>query len=482
MEKINSNFVEKSLKYAKKFVEGLNRSISHFQAVEYSCELLQNAGFKQISESDNWKLQAGGKYFLTRNSSALIAFTVGAKTDINKTLFKIIGTHTDSPNLRLAPNSYKKSGNFERLHLQTYGGGQWQTWFDRDLSVCGKVVFKDNDNQLQHKLVRIDEPLFNIPHLAIHLTTDRNKPFDWNNENHLKLVLSMGINDILNESKEIKEITKEVKEVESDFDKRLGSKLSSLIAEKVGVDKSKLIDFDLVLYDTQPAAIIGINKEFVASGRLDNLGSTLVAVDSIIESLASIDSQESINVIAMFDNEEVGSQSYQGADSIVFSQTLERIFKTIDNCGTPEKDSFCSACSRSFAISADLAHATHPNYEEKHHSNHKVAMHQGVAIKINANQRYASESEGISILKDIAKNNSIPTQDFMVKQDSPCGTTIGPIISGNTGIKTIDIGVGCFAMHSIRETASSIDFYHYFTLMTSFLNDGRKSFAVNKII
>ena len=473
--------LEQSLKYAKRFVDALNSSVSHFHAIQYCSETLQKAGFKMLNESDNWKLEPNGKYFFTRNDSALFAFTIGGKVDLNNTLFKIIGTHTDSPNLRLAPNSYRKSGIFEKLNLQVYGGGLWHTWFDRDLSVCGKVIFKDkdNNNELKSKIIRVDETLFNIPNLAIHLSDDR-KTFNWNNENHLKAILSMGLNTLPQFYDQDKSKKEEVKQEE--IEKRLGNTLAKVLAKQVGTEKENIVDFELVLYDTQPSKLFGLNNEFIASGRLDNLGSTLIAVDAMTQTAENVSTQEFINVIALFDNEEVGSESAQGADSIVFANTLQRIFNTVQTEQKVEKDSFFSACKRSFALSADLAHATHPNYEEKHHPNHKIFMHQGVAIKTNINQRYATDGEGCAILREIAKSCDVPVQDFIVKQDSPCGTTIGPIMSAHLGIKTIDIGVGVFAMHSIRETGSSVDFYYYLTLMTQFFNENRKTYAINKKI
>lgn len=490
VESSKNLFLDKSLNYAKRFVEGLNKSVSHFHAIQYCSEILSGAGFKYLNETDNWKLEKSGKYFFTRNDSALFAFTVGGKIDLNNTLFKIIGTHTDSPNLRFAPNSYKKSGLFEKLNLQTYGGGLWHTWFDRDLSVCGKVIFKDkeNNNELKTKIIRVDEALFNIPNLAIHLTDGDNKSFSWNNENHLKAILSMGLNALPqfklseNEKEKQEKQEKKEKEKEEDIDKRIGNALAEVLAQKAETDKESIVDFELVLYDTQPSKIFGLNNEFIASGRLDNLGSSLIAVDAITQTSENVENQEFFNIIALFDNEEVGSESAQGADSIVFANTLQRIFSTVITEEKIEKDSFLSACKRSFALSADLAHATHPNYEEKHHSNHKVLMHQGVVIKTNINQRYATDGEGSAILREIAKSCEVPVQDFMVKQDSRCGTTIGPIISGHLGIKTIDIGVGIFAMHSIRETGSSVDFYYYLTLMTQFFNESRKSYVINKKI
>lgn len=432
-----------------------------------------DSGFKHINESDSWDLKKGGKYFFTRNQSALFAFTIGEKLEINNTKFKIIGTHTDSPNLRIAPNSWVKSGVVEKLHLEKYGGGQWQTWFDRDLSLAGKIVYKE-DNQLQTKIIRINEPLFNIPSLAIHLVPGRNKPFDWNDEVNLKLILSMGLGIESEEIIDNKDTKKENSKTE--FDRKLGSKLADLISKEANISKESLIDFELVCYDTMPACIMGINKEYISSGRLDNLQSSLVAADSIIKSAETLSIQDSINMVAMFDNEEVGSSSYQGADNDMFGKTLERIFITISDAGTPSKDSFFTACNKSFVISADLAHASHPNYEDKHHSSHRIAMHAGVVIKHNAMLRYATDSEGSVIIKDIAKNLNVPIQDFIVKQDSPCGSTIGPIISSHLGIRTVDIGIGVWGMHSIRETGSSIDSYYYYQFMTGFFNDIRKTY------
>lgn len=482
MEKLfKKTFIDNSYNYSKKLVDSLNYSVSHYQAVELCSNNLKKAGFNYLNESENWKLKPGHKYFFTRNQSALIAFTVGSKINLNNTKFKIIGTHTDSPNLRLAPNCLKKNGLCEKLNLERYGGGQWQTWFDRDLSVCGKILYNDENNNIKTKIVRINEPLFNIPSLAIHLVSGSNKPYDWNNETHLKAIMSMGLgietekednkDDINNESKN-KQTSKT-----SELDKKLGSKLTELLSKNAGINKEQLLDFDLVLYDVQPSTIFGVNNEFISSGRLDNLGSTLVANDAIIESSNNIENQDFINVVAMFDNEEVGSTSFQGADNDLFAKTLERIFNTIEtNSNNLNKDSFLTAVNKSFVISADLAHSTHPNYEEKHQSSHKVDMHSGVVIKINAMLRYATDKEGGYIIKDVCKKANVPYVEFIVRQDSPCGSTIGPYLSSHLGIKTVDIGVGIWAMHSIRETGSAVDFYHYYLFMKEFFDDSRESY------
>jgi aspartyl aminopeptidase len=409
-------------------------------------------------------LKKGGKYFYTRNGSALIAFTVGKSMNLNNTCFKIIGTHTDSPNLRFAPNAYLQNNKFEKFNLQTYGGGLWQTWFDRDLSVAGKIIFRDSESKkLGTKLLRIDYPIMRIPHLAIHLSTDRNK-FEWNNETHLKSILSTtffdGKEDGVKTDK--KEVTL-VSEDEKSIQKKLGNKLANLIAKTLTIKTEQIIDYDLCLYDCQSSCLLGIDQEFVSSGRLDNLGSSLTCLHALINTLPDIEKQTSINFIALFDNEEVGSLSFQGADSEFFGKNLNRVFSTIEASDEEKstEDSFLAACARSFVLSADMAHAYNPNYGEKYQPEHRPMIHGGVVIKINPQTRYATESEGSSILKEIGKRGDIPIQEFIVKQDSPCGTTIGPIIAGKLGIKTADIGIPQFAMHSIREMCGVVDLYHY---------------------
>jgi aspartyl aminopeptidase len=349
--------------------------------------------------------------------------------------------------------------------VQLYGGGIWQSWFDRDLSVAGKVIVKDElTNKLSSRLIRISYPILRIPNLAIHLTTERNK-FEWNNENHLKAIMSTTFFDGKVEDNNIGEEEKLV-------NKKLGSKLADLISRELNVQKKQIIDFDLCLYDTHESCFLGIDQEFVSSGRLDNLGSSLVSVYALINDTMNISKQSSINFIALFDNEEVGSLSFQGADSEFFGKNLERIFRTIQRSSEEQissEDDFLACCARSFVLSADMAHAFHPNYSEKYQSDHRPFIHGGITIKINPQSRYSTDSEGSSILKQIAMKAKVPYQEFIVKQDSPCGTTIGPIIAGKLGIKTADIGIPQFAMHSIREMCGVCDLEYYRRFFEEFL-------------
>ncbi len=291
------------------------------------------------------------------------------------------------------------------------------------------------------------------------MTTDRTK-FEFNNETHLKAVMSTTFFD----EKESKENTN-ISEEEKTINKKLGVKLSNLIAKQLQIQKSQIIDFDLCLYDTHNSCLLGIDEEFVSSGRIDNLGSSLVSVYALInDSNINLNNQNSINFIALFDNEEVGSLSFQGADSDFFGKNLQRIFRTIGKISEEKnsnEDDFLACCARSFVLSADMAHGFHPNYPEKHQADHRPLIHGGITIKINPNTRYSTDSEGSSILKEIAKRSNVPYQEFIVKQDSPCGSTIGPIIAGKLGIKTADIGIPQFAMHSIRELCGVCDLEYY---------------------
>ena len=463
---INQATFDQMKTFANKAVESLTKSVTAFNFVEMAKEKLLENGFKQILEKDNCSFSPGDNVFYTRNNSCIVALTVGKMYDEKKSCFKIIGAHTDSPSLRIAPNSYNPSGELERYNIQTYGGGLWHTWFDRDLSVAGKVVFKNSEGKLDSKIIKCDEPLFIIPNLPPHLKNERNK-LEWNNEAHLKpLIATTLVSSSLIDTKG---------ETNKKKDKKLGSVLRTVILRELtkttgnqSLKEEDIIDYDLCLYDTQQPRLVGLNGEFLTSGRLDNLGSSVPAIYAMIEVGKDeiVNKQSSINVIALFDNEEIGSMTYQGADSNFFYTHLKRIY--YQSSKAPSEDGFLAMCNRSFVISADLAHAFHPNYPEKYQANHRCYVQQGVVIKINANGRYSSDSEGGAIMKEIAKKCNVPIQEFIVPQDSPCGTTIGPIITSKIGIKSVDIGIPQFAMHSIREVLGICDLYYYKSLFEEF--------------
>ena len=463
---IDPTILEKSKEFGKIFVDTINQSTSAFNFVETAKSKLLKENFKQIYEKDSWSFKPGDKLFYTRNNSALFAFTIGKKYDPLKGCFKIIGAHTDSPSLRIAPNSYNPSEGFERYNIETYGGGLWHTWLDRDLSVCGKVVFYNKEKQLSTIIIKCNEPIFFIPNCPPHLKSAEEKSaLKINNESHLKPLIATVICNLDEDKKEDK-----------NKDKKLGKTLRKVILNEVNknleennkINGDDIVSYDLVLYDTQPSCLIGVNKEFVASGRMDNLGSSIPALYSMLDSSKDeiLNEQTSINMIALFDNEEIGSLTFSGADSNFFYTHLKRIF----SCTTDKysEDSFLAFLARSFCISADLAHAFNPNYPEKFQTSHKNKVQQGIVVKINANGRYSSDSENSAIFKELAKKCGSPIQEFIVRQDSPCGTTIGPITTAKTGIKSVDVGIPQFAMHSIREFLGVVDLFNYKNVFEEF--------------
>jgi len=478
---LTKEIFQKSLEFGQTAVNALKKSVSPYNFVEHAKKELKSSGFTQIYESDPWNLEPGKKYFYTRNNSCIIAFNVGQKFNPEESCFKIIGAHTDSPSLRIAPNSYNPKGKIERYNVQYYGGGLWFTWLDRDLSLAGKVIFKDNEGKLTSKIIQVEEPIFFIPNCPPHLKSgSERESLTINKENHLKpLIATLKVNEILNEEEE-------KEDDENPKDKKLGKTLRKIILKELNKDCEKpiinsgeqIIDYDLVLYDSQSPNLIGLNKEFLASGRLDNLGSSIPALYAMINASKDelLAEQSSINIIALFDNEEIGSMTYQGADSNFFLMHLKRIFsQSLNITKTPySEDLYMRFMAKSYVISADLAHAYNPNYSDKFQSEHKNLMQQGVVLKINVNGRYSTESENAAVFKELGKLCNVPIQEFIVRQDSPCGTTIGPITSAKIGIKSVDVGIAQLAMHSIREQLGIVDLYYYRTIFEEFFKSYEK--------
>ena len=479
---LSKEIFQKSLEFGQTAVNALKKSVSPYNFVEHAKKELKEAGFLQIYESDPWNLEPGKKYFYTRNNSCIIAFNIGNKFNPEESCFKIIGAHTDSPSLRIAPNSYNPSGEIERYNVQYYGGGLWFTWLDRDLSLAGKVVFKDNEGKLTSKIIQVEEPIFFIPNCPPHLKSgNERETLTINKENHLKpLIATLKVNDALLDDND------EPKDNDKCKDKKLGKTLRKIILNEINKNSEKplidsgeqIIDYDLVLYDSQSPNLIGLNKEFLASGRLDNLGSSIPALYAMINSSKEelLAEQSSINIISLFDNEEIGSMTYQGADSNFFLMHLKRIFaQSLNITKTPfSEDLYLRFMAKSYVISADLAHAYNPNYSEKFQPQHQNKTQQGVVLKINVNGRYSTESENAAVFKELGKLCNVPIQEFIVRQDSPCGTTIGPIISAKIGIKSVDVGIAQFAMHSIREQLGIVDLYYYKTIFEEFFKSYEK--------
>ncbi|KAL1915556.1 uncharacterized protein VTP21DRAFT_6680 [Calcarisporiella thermophila] len=450
-------------KEAQEFVNFVTNSPSPFHAVEESCKRLRAAGFQELKERDAWKVQPNGKYYFTRNRSSVVAFAVGGNYAPGNG-FTILGAHTDSPCLKVKPVSKRESMDYLQVGVELYGGGIWHSWFDRDLSVAGRVLVQQNDNTFKHTLVKIDRPLLRIPTLAIHLDRTVNEGFKFNTETQLLPIIATTMKGLL--------------ESEPNNDKAKAEKhhplLISILAEEIGCNLNQIKDFELCLYDTQPPCIGGAANEFIFSPRLDNLNMSYCSLMALINSSQSpqnLSSDPNIRVIALFDNEEVGSLTAHGANSNLLATTIERLALLDIEGKTRSPTALQEALVKSYLISADMAHAVHPNYSDKYEQCHRPRLNQGVVIKINANQRYATTGPTALVLREVAHKHNIPIQDFVVRNDSPCGSTIGPMLSAKLGLRTIDVGNPQLSMHSIRETGGVDDVGHAIKLFEAFFNE-----------
>lgn len=451
----------------------VNASPSPYHAVQTTKKMLTGAGFKEISERDQWdsKVQRGGKYFLARNGSSIVAFGVGNKW-VPGNGISIIGAHTDSPCFRVKPNSKKTAHGYSQVGVECYGGGLWHTWFDRDLSVAGRVFVKQGERFVP-KLVKVNKPILRIPTLAIHLDREVNNKLEINKEKHLHPISGL-IEKELNKTEE----TEDNKDAEfnsiGSIQTRHENQFLQLVAKEAECNVEDIHDFELVLYDTQASVLGGMNDEFIYSARLDNLCSSYSSVQGLIESFdqgSTFENDESIRMISLFDHEEIGSASAQGADSNLLLAVMSRLASLeIEGAPKPTFSSPYETFMKSFLVSADMAHAVHPNYDAKHEDNHRPKMNKGPVIKINANQRYATNSPGILLVQNAANYAKVPLQLFVVRNDSPCGSTIGPILASKLGVRTLDIGNPQLSMHSVRETCGSEDVEYSTKLFKEFFN------------
>ncbi|MFA6190983.1 MAG: M18 family aminopeptidase [Sulfurimonas sp.] len=402
----------------------LDASPTPFHATQNMTGMFENAGFTQLFEVQKWNLKEGGKYFVTRNDSSIIAFTFPR---INKN-YVMVGAHTDSPNLKLKPNPILKNDGVVKFGVEPYGGILFNPWFDRDLSLAGRVSYLDSNNRIKDALIDVKKAIAIIPSLAIHLDREVNEKKSVNAQTDISPVLASG--DSFN------------------FDKFLKDELAACGVK----DIVELYANELSLYDTQKASYVGIENDFIASARLDNLLSCYVGMLSI----CSVSDDTSMLFIAS-DHEEVGSDSTSGAGGSFLESTLKRAFSDFEE--------FTQMLRSSLFISADNAHAIHPNFPAKHDANHAPQINRGVVIKVNSNQRYASNSKTISRFMNVASSLNEPTQNYVTRSDMGCGSTIGPIVASKLGIDTIDVGLPTLAMHSVRELCGSDDAYSLYKII-----------------
>ena len=408
----------------------LDNSPTPYHAIKNLKGMLDNYGFIELYEDQVWNLKEDNSYYVVRDDSSIIAWHFPKNRDD----FIIAGSHSDSPNLKLKPNPISKEEGVLKFNVEPYGGIMLNPWFDRDLSLAGRVEYKNVKDELKTAIIDFKKPIAIIPSLAIHLDDKANKDKTINKQTDISPIF--------------------YNEGDFDFDKLL---LDEVIAS--GYDDAKeVLSYELSFYDTQKASFVGVEKNFITSARLDNLLSVYVSLLSI----CSLDPTTPF-MIVINNHEEVGSESISGASGNFFESVLKRVFK--------DDEKFAIMASKSMLISCDNAHATHPNFSSKHEPSHKIRLDEGVVIKVNANQRYATSSKTIAKVLDVANKNNIPLQKFVNRSDMGCGSTIGPLSATKVGIKTIDLGIPQLAMHSIRELCGVKDSYDLYKLLLALADD-----------
>jgi len=491
---------------ARDMLSFIDASWTQFHAVAAAASRLEAAGFVRVSERASWEdlskpdattVKPGGRYYFTRSGSTLVAFAVGAKARPGAP-FHMVGAHTDSPCLKVKPVSAGVKSGYAMVNVEPYGGGLWTTWFDRDLTVAGRVLVKKKTEQekgselgapprIEARLVAVDRPLLRVPMLAIHLQRELAEGgFKPNKQQHVVPVLATAVKKAV-EGAGGKE-KKEEKEEETTatpptlLAKKHHFAFLEIIAKELGVSVDDIVDFDLNVCDTQRGSLGGAEEEFVFVGRLDNLAMSYCATTALIDAFGEnsaggserLADESAVKAVALFDHEEVGSSSAQGAGGPVMRDAMFRVSRALaasflmnDSEGSNSSSSLGDAAARSaqssFLVSADMAHALHPNYADRHEPDHKPLFGKGLVIKHNANQRYATDALSAALFREVgtrrssAKGGPIPSQEFCVRSDMACGSTIGPILASGLGVRTVDVGAPQLSMHSIREMCAVED-------------------------
>jgi len=411
----------------------LNTSPTPWHAVTSMKQMLDDAGFEVLDEKEEWRLESGKGYYVIRNGSSIVAFRTGRRP-VDQAGIRMVGAHTDSPCLKVKPNPELRRKGYFQLGVEVYGGVLLNPWFDRDLSLAGRVSFLDDGGAVRDALVDFRRSIASIPSLAIHLDREANSNRTVNAQTDLPPILM---------------------QVPEDDTTRFADLLKEqLESEHPGTQVNKVLGYELGFYDAQPASLVGFREEFIASARLDNLLSCFIGIRALIDG-----SGDEPALLVCNDHEEVGSMSAEGAHGPFLASVLDRW------CG----DGRGRSMARSMMISADNAHGVHPNYLDKHDENHGPLLNQGPVIKVNHNQRYATNSRSAAIYRHISDELGLPYQTFVVRSDMGCGSTIGPVTAGNLGVTTLDIGVPQFSMHSIRETAGAKDGLTLYQVLRAFM-------------
>ncbi|WP_445010282.1 M18 family aminopeptidase [Vreelandella stevensii] len=413
----------------------LQQSPTPWHATQNMAQRLEQAGFTRLEETASWQLSPGKRYYVTRNDSSLIAFQLPAG---KLSSLRMLGAHTDSPGLHLKPNATHYSAGWLQLGVQVYGGVLLAPWFDRELGLAGRVHVRHADGRLESVLLNVAQPVAMIPSLAIHMDRDVNAGRTINPQTQMAPVLLQS----------------------NDLD--LNDLLAQWLEAQHGLRAVDIVDFELGFYDVQPPALVGLRQELLASARLDNLLSCFVG----LEALLACDGEQGALLVAN-DHEEVGSASACGAQGPFLGDVLKRLNGQV---GGGSEESLIQLIQSSLMISCDNAHALHPNFRDKHDERHGPAINGGPVIKVNASQRYATNSVTGALFRDVCREADVPVQSFVTRADMGCGSTIGPITATEVGVPTIDVGLPQWAMHSIRETSGTRDIEYLTRALVQFLN------------
>jgi len=419
-----------AMEIAHGLIDFIDASPSPWHAVASAEALLQANGHTRLSEGERWELKEGGRYYVVRGGASLIAFVMGSKP-IVESGFRIVGTHSDSPGFRVKPNAALAGEGLARLAVEVYGGPILATFTDRDLSLAGRVVLRTATGQ-EARLINFERPLLRLPNLAIHMNRDVNEQgLKLNKQTELPMILAQ-----LNEG--------------DDAEAHLRKLLSDAAhADGTGADVADLLSWELAVYDVQKASLWGANEEFIASRQLDNLASGYAALTALI----AAEQPAATCVTALFDHEEVGSESAAGAGSSFITDVLARI----SGHAKLDEEDRQRAMAHSFFISADMAHAYNPNFPNAYEPGHKVKVNGGPVIKTNANQRYTTNAETAARFISFCEKAGVPYQQYAHRTDIGCGSTIGPIVASQLGVASVDVGSPMWAMHSARESAGVHD-------------------------
>ena len=416
----------------KNLIQFIDHSPSCFHVIENAKKQFLEHGFIQLEEKEHWNLEEGKSYFVERNGSSMIAFHL-PKKDFQG--FHIVASHSDSPTYRIKEQpEMSVEKHYTKLNIERYGGMIPETWFDRPLSVAGRIIIEEN-GQIKDQLVNVDRDLMIIPNLAIHMSRSSNESKQLNPQKDL-LPLCGG------------NLTKDGFE--------------EMIAKESGVEKEDILSYDLFLYNRQQGTIWGADETFLSCGRLDDLQCAFSSVKAVIEG----ENSSSVSVAAIFDNEEVGSGTKQGADSTFLKDVLERINDSLGRT----REQYLMAVASSFMISADNAHAVHPNHADVADPTNRPSINEGIVIKYNANQKYTTDAVSAAVFKALCKKVQVPVQTFTNRSDIAGGSTLGNISNAHVSLNTVDIGLPQFAMHSPYETAGVKDTCYLIKAATEFFN------------